>query len=191
MLPHSYFGSYPFDDWVLNSINLWGLNVITLRRFWDLVVHYTLDSAGKFPFCPLALEYCLNCQNHGIVFVLLSQVWWMHSHHGHRHFLMHDSHCAVQCGYIKNRECSHIKWWPCEMRDCIAKITNNFVGGQHLRIKYWVFGGLTIRFFGDGEKELSNVGKKWVMAKLKSTENMCHTHINIASDSKYQCIPCW
>jgi hypothetical protein len=54
-----------------------------------------------------------------------------------------------------------------------------------------VFGGLTIRFFGDGEKELSNVGKKWVMAKLKSTENMCHTHINIASDSKYQCIPCW
>jgi hypothetical protein len=54
-----------------------------------------------------------------------------------------------------------------------------------------IWGWLMIQFFRWlRKKELSDVGQKWVMVKLESAENMCHTHIKISTYcSTYQCTP--
>jgi hypothetical protein len=56
---------------------------------------------------------------------------------------------------------------PC---NCITKIANNFVWGAKFENDDAIF--LVI-----GKKELSDVGQKWMRAKLESIENMFHTHI--------------
>jgi hypothetical protein len=53
-------------------------------------------------------------------------------------------------------------------------------GGQYLRIKCWVLGGLSMWFLQWWRKnELHDVGQKWVMTKLEPMKNMRHTHIQI------------
>ena len=61
--------------------------------------------------------------------------------------------------------------------DRISKIANKFFGGTTFENQMLSFGGDQLfNFLVMGKKELDDAGKKWVMAKLESTENMCHTH---------------
>jgi hypothetical protein len=50
--------------------------------------------------------------------------------------------------------------------------------GETFENQMMSFGGIANLFFSVmGKKEQSNVHQTWVMAKLMSTENMCHTLI--------------
>ena len=57
----------------------------------------------------------------------------------------------------------------------LRKSPTTFCGGQHLRINVGFWGDCQFDVYSDGKKELRDAGHKWMMAKLESIENMCHT----------------